>query len=129
MWAIGLFLFLLGIILVIVAPIGKKKNARCSEQVPAVLRDVREKRGDDDMVSHIYTFSYTVDGTEYKLVTSANSSGASEIGDNCTLWYNPKKPSEALTAHYESAKLFNILLIVGIVMIPLGLVLMLVGTM
>ncbi len=37
MWAIGLFLFLLGIILVIVAPIGKKKNSRCSSADPAGL--------------------------------------------------------------------------------------------
>ncbi len=127
MWAVGLFLFLLGIILVIVAPMGKKKNARCSEQAPAELMKVSKGTDSEGFEYTVHLYSYNVDGVEYKLESKFHCPGAKEVGDKCSLWYNPKKPSEAMCIRNDSSKIFNILLIIGIVSIPLGLVLIVAG--
>ena len=37
----ALFIFGVGVILVIVAPIGKRKNKRCSAQTQGTLREIR----------------------------------------------------------------------------------------
>lgn len=51
----------------------------------------------------------------------------SEIGDSCTIWYNPAKPKDAQPFHYESNKVYRIILVVGIVLTLLGIILTMVG--
>lgn len=116
-FAIGLFLFLLGLILVIVAPIGKHKNKRCSAQTKGVLINIRERYNSKGRLASMKTYSYTVDGVQYLLNSTAINPHASRVGDQCPIWYNPKKPSVALEHRYASNKLFNILIIVGILML------------
>lgn len=114
-FAIGLFLFLLGIILVIVAPIGKHKNKRCSAQTQGTLTRLQERRNSKGVLATMKYYTYYVDGVEYHFNSTAINPHASKVGDQCPIWYDPKKPQVALEHRYASNKLFNILLIVGIV--------------
>lgn len=116
-FGLGLFFFLLGLILVIVAPIGKHKNKRCSAQTQGTLINIRERYNSKGRLASMKTYSYTVNGTQYLLNSTAINPHASRVGDQCPIWYNPKKPSVALEHRYASNKLFNILIIVGILML------------
>ncbi len=116
-FALGLFLFLLGVILVIVAPIGKKKNKRCCAQTQGVLREIRERYDTNGRLPSMHIYSYYVNGIEYQLKSTAINPNVSRVGDQCPIWYNPKKPQDALEYRSNSNKLFNILLIIGIVLL------------
>ena len=127
MWAIGFGVFVLGIIFVIVAPINKKKNSRCSAQTQGTLMKILERENSDGPVSSMYVYSYSVDGIEYQTKSTILNSEANSVGDHCTIWYNPKKPKEAQPFHYDSVRIYNILLLIGIVMLPLGIFLIAFG--
>ena len=116
-FAAGLFLFLLGLILVIVAPIGKRKNNRCSAQTQGVLREIRKRHNSNGSLPSMKVYSYIVNGIEYQLKSTALNPNASNVGDQCPIWYDPKRPNVALEYRYKSNKLFNILIIVGILML------------
>ena len=47
MAGIALFVFGVGVIFVIVAPIGKRKNNRCSAQTQGTLREIRGRYNSD----------------------------------------------------------------------------------
>lgn len=117
MLGLGLFLFLLGLILVIVAPIGKRKNNRCSKQTEGTLIDVRERYDSNGRLPSLNIYSYTVNGTVYQLHSTAINPNAGKVGDRCPIWYDPKNPKNVLEYRYNNNKLFNILLIVGIVLL------------
>ena len=127
MWVAGFALFVLGIVFVIVAPINRRKNARCSAQTQGRLIETFETENSSGGGGHAFVFSYYVDGIEYRLKSSAASKEAKNVGDQCTIWYNPKKPKDAQVFHYDSAKVYQIILIIGIVMILLGAVLTMFG--
>lgn len=127
MWALGFAIFVLGLIFVIVAPINKRKNTRCSAQTQGTMSDIIHRRNSDGPLPSMYVYSYTVNGTEYHTKSTIRSSEADEVGDQCTIWYDPKKPKNAQPFHYGSTKIYNIILVVGIVMILLGIVLTLYG--
>lgn len=127
MVVVGLVLFILGIIFVIVAPINKKKNARCSMQTQGTLKEKWEGDSSDGGGVDTYLYSYYVDGIEYQTKSSICSPEANSIGDSCTIWYNPAKPKEAQPFHSDSDKGYKILIIIGIVMIPLGIILSFLG--
>ncbi|MBQ3330927.1 MAG: DUF3592 domain-containing protein [Ruminococcus sp.] len=120
--AIALFLFGLGVILVIVAPIGKKKNNRCSAQTQGTLIDIRKRYNSNGVLPSMKEYSYRVNGIEYRLKSTAVNPNADKVGDQCPIWYDPKNPKDALEYRSQSNKLFNILLIIGIVMILASLV-------
>ena len=122
----GFMLFVLGIIFVIVAPINKKKNARCSAQVQGILEKVYKKGGSKGG-GHTYYYSYNVDGIEYQIKSTIRSAEADKVGDKCTIWYDPAKPKAAQPFHYETNKAYTVILIIGIVLILLGLFLMMFG--
>lgn len=117
MLALGLFLFGLGLILVIVAPIGKHKNNRCKAQTQGTLTEIRERYHSDGSLPSMKIYSYTVDGIAYQLKSTAINPNAGKVGDQCPIWYDPKNPGVALEYRHQSNKLFNILLIVGIVLL------------
>lgn len=71
--------------------------------------------------------SYRVDGVDYQIRSTALNPDVSEIGDSCTIWYNPAKPKDAQPFHYESNKVYRIILVVGIVLTLLGIILTMVG--
>ena len=122
MWIAGFSLFVLGLVFIIVSPINKKKNSRCSEQAEGKLIDIRRRnRG------FWYFYSYEVNGTVYQVKSPNSSPQAKDVGDNCTLWYDPAKPENAQPFHYDSNKIYNILLIIGIVMVLVGIVLFFYG--
>lgn len=114
---LGLFLFGLGLILVIVAPIGKRKNNRCSAQTEGTLIDIRARNNSDGPLPSMNIYSYSVNGIEYQLRSTSINPNASKIGDRCSIWYDPKNPKNALEYRHNSNKLFNILLIIGIVLL------------
>ena len=114
---IALFLFGVGLILVVVAPIGKRKNNRCSAQTQGTLIDIRERYNSDGRLPSMKVYSYRVDGIEYQFKSTAINPHADKVGDACPIWYNPKNPKDAVEHRYSSNKLFNILLIVGIVLL------------
>ncbi len=128
MWVAGFSLFVLGIIFVIVAPINKRSNSRRSAQTKGTLEKSFETENSHGSNGHRYIYSYSVDGIEYKLRSTVRSTEAAKVGDSCTIWYNPKKPKDAQPFHYESTKVYNILIVVGIVMVLVGLVLAVIGT-
>lgn len=124
---VGLFLFGLGLILVIVAPIGKRKNNRCSKQTQGTLREIRERYNSNGRLPSMNVYSYRVDGVEYQLKSTAINPNASRVGDQCPIWYDPKKPSVALEYRNPSNRLFNILLIIGIVLLLSPIVLIVIA--
>ena len=127
MWAVGLAFFLLGIVFIILYPVMKGKNNRCSEQAEGVLRKVVENRS-DRVAKDLHVYTYSVDGKEYRLETRDYSLREDiKVGDTCAIWYNPAKPEEAMAFHYETNKVFNTFLVLGLVFVPLGLVLICVG--
>ncbi len=120
----GFALFVLGIIFIIVAPINKRKNARCSEQTQGELRDVIERENSNGPLPNMYVYSYCVNGAEYQTKSTICGEQVKEIGDSCTIWYNPKKPKDAQPFHYDSSKAYKIILLIGIAIFLVGLVLM-----
>ena len=127
MWAVGLTLLLLGIILIILYPIVKGKNDRCSEQTAGVLRQVVGHTS-DRLAKDLHVYSYMVDGKDYLIKTRDYSLRENiSVGDTCTIWYNPAKPEEAMPFHYETNRFFRVLLILGLIFVPVGLVLICVG--
>ncbi len=119
---IGFMLFVLGIIFIIVAPINKKKNSRCSAKTQGKLLEIRKREH-----GHTYIYSYSVNGTEYQIRSVNRSPEVNSIGDSCTLWYDPAKPKAAQPFHYESTKIYTVILIIGIVLLLLGLLLLVIG--
>lgn len=122
MWVAGFALFVLGIVFIISGPVSKRANARRSAQTEGVLRSVRDN---DENITYVY--SYCVDDTAYKLVTSYSAPGVNKAGDTCTIWYNPKKPKDAQAYHSDSNKIYRIFLILGIVLVFVGIVLFFIG--
>ncbi len=125
----GFAFFLLGIIFIIIYPINKKKNARCSEKVQGTLVDIYRRFNSNGYTGDGYLYAYIVDGVEYQLKSTVRSKEAERIGDTCTIWYNPEKPKDAQPFHYDSNKPYRIVLLVGIGMVVLGLVLSVIGLM
>ncbi len=123
----GFAIFILGIIFVIVAPINKRKNKRCSAQTQGVLTGSYRRGSSRDSAGRTYVYSYSVDGIEYQIKSPNISSEVGKVGDSCTIWYNPANPKQAQPFHYDSLKIYNIILILGFVMIVAGFVLMAVG--
>ena len=120
---LGLTLFLLGLILLICYSIGKRKNSRCSEQTEGKLINIVERENSDGPLSSMYVYTYYVDGIEYQLKSTAYNKHVDKIGDKCTIWYNPKKPKDAQSFHYDSNKVFRVILIIGIILLVLGIAL------
>ena len=127
MAAAGFGLFVLGIIFIIAAPISKKRNSRCSVQARGTWTDARETENSQGSTGNVYIYSYYVNGVEYQLRSTTPSEQAKNLGDACTIWYNPAKPKQAQVFHYDSAKPFRIILIIGIVMLLAGLLLTALG--
>lgn len=67
----ALFIFGVGVILVIVAPIGKRKNNRCSAQTQGTLREIRGRYNSDGSLHGMRVYAYFVDGIEYQLKSTA----------------------------------------------------------
>lgn len=123
----GFTLFLLGVILLICYPIGKRKDKRCSAQTKGTLINRVEREDSDGPLPDMKVYSYYVDGKEYQIKSTAYNKNVNNIGDQCTIWYNPKKPKDAQEFHYDSSKVYTIILICGIVSLVLGLVLPFIG--
>ena len=127
MAAAGFALLILGIVFLIIGPINKRKNSRCSAQTQGTLKDIWKRRRSNGPDTKTYVYTYSVDGVEYRTSSSTRGKGASQVGDSCTIWYNPKKPKEAQPFHYESAKAYRIVFVIGIVLVLVGIVLTVVG--
>lgn len=115
----GFMVFCVGVILIICYPINKKKNARCTAQTEGILREIRARYNSKGRLKDTHVYSYFVNGIEYQLKTLDHSLQVNEVGDSCTIWYNPAKPEDAQAFH-GSDKYLKIILIVGIVMVLLG---------
>jgi hypothetical protein len=91
------------------------------------LNKVIKRSNSQGTAGHTYIYTYTVDGVEYKVKSTIRSSQANNIGDACTLWYNPAKPKDAQPFHYESNKTYNIIILIGVGLILLGFFLLVYG--
>ena len=127
MWVAGFSLFLLGIIFMIVAPVNRRKNRRCSAQTQGTLIKIFETENSDTTTGHAYIYAYYVDGIEYKLRSTVRSQVTHEVGDTGTIWYNPRNPKDAQAFRYESDKVYKILFLIGVVMLLIGVVLFVAG--
>ena len=115
-------LFIFGIALIIIYAAVMRKHTRCSAQTQGMLKEIRKNRS--RKTSRLeYRYSFYLDGIEYQFKTFDRSPQTNKAGDTCTIWYNPKKPKDALAHRYNSYRAFKILLIGGIVMILLALIL------
>jgi len=94
MWVLGFALFVLGIVFVIVAPINRRKNTRCSVQTQGMLINVLKRANSKGSLPSMYVYSYCVNGIEYQIKSTIRSSQIKAVGDECIIWYNPKKPKE-----------------------------------
>ncbi len=127
MAAAGFALFVLGIVFMIIYPINKKKNTRCSAQTQGTLIQIYPRFNSSGYVGDGYLYSYDVDGETYELKSTVRSQQTEQVGDACTIWYNPKKPKDAQAFHYESNRPYTIILLVGIGMFVAGIVLLFIG--
>ena len=127
MLIVGAMSLVVGVILLICCPIGRRRNARCTARAQGTLRDIRARYNSNGFLPDTHVFSYTVDGTEYQLKSSSHSPEAERVGDECTIWYNPARPEEAQVVHYESDRVFKIILLAGIALLLLGIILVCVG--
>ncbi len=118
--------FVVGLILIICYPINKSKNRRCSAQTEGILVNILQKLNDDGVHQSKHVYSYRVNGVEYQLKTLDHSPEAHQIGDHCTIWYNPAKPKDA-QAFRGSDKYLKTILYVGLGLVLLGIVLTFVG--
>jgi len=123
---VGLIVLFIGLIFIIAYPYNKKKNARCSAQTQGVLAEVRERRDANDNKYNMYVYAYQVNGVGYQLSTREASPQAKNVGDNCVIWYNPKKPKDA-QAYRGSDKYLKTLLYVGLALLVVGIILMIIG--
>ena len=98
-WAIGLALFILGIVFVIIYPINKKKNDRCSAQTEGTLLEIYRSFNSNGYTGDGYLYSYYVNGIEYQLKSTVRSEQVEQVSDSCTIWYNPEKPKESQPFH------------------------------
>ena len=123
----GFACFLLGVILLICYPISKRKNKRCTAQTKGTVTDIRRRYNSNGSLPSMLVYSYSVDGVEYRLKSTAYNKEVERVGDTCTIWYDPSKPKVSQTFHYTTKKFFTVILIIGIVLVLLGLVLPVVG--
>ena len=79
MWIIGFIVFVLGIIFVIVAPINKRKNTRCSAQTQGTMKKIFDTDSSDGTVGHAYVYPYSVDGVEYNIRSTIHSKEADKV--------------------------------------------------
>ena len=126
-FAISLFLFGLGLILIISGAVSKRKNKRCSAQTQGRLIAIVDKANSRGTAPSVYIYSYYVNGTEYRIKSTAINKNVWGVGDICPIWYNPKKPKEAQEYHYERNRTYTIILIVGIVMLAAAFVVPFIG--
>ncbi|MBR0413897.1 MAG: DUF3592 domain-containing protein [Clostridia bacterium] len=124
----GFTFFLLGVVLLICYPIGKRKNKRCSAQTQGVFVGTKARYNSKGSLPDMKYYTYSVNGVAYQIKSTAYNSQVDKVGDTCTIWYNPKNPAEAQEFHYEkSSKTYTIILICGIVCVVLGFVLPIIG--
>lgn len=124
----GFTLFLLGVVLLICYPIGKRKNKRCSAQTTGVFAGRKARYNSKGSLPDMKYYTYSVDGVAYQIKSTAINTQVNQVGDTCTIWYNPKNPAEAQEFHYEKTnKTFTVILICGIVCVVLGFVLPIIG--
>ena len=90
------------------------------------LSDIRIRFDSEGMKKSKHVYTYSVDGVEYKLETVDHSLEVNDIGDSCTIWYNPKKPQDT-QAFRGSDKYLKILLYAGLAAVLLGIVLIVAG--
>ena len=119
-------LFFLGICFIPVSIHVKNKNKRCTAKTRGILEDIQHVENSHGGGGTKYIYSYSVNGIEYRRAAGP-STEAHNIGDSCTLWYNPNKPKEVMAYRYKSDKGLNILMIVGIVIVSLCVALLVVG--
>lgn len=122
----GVGLFFIGIVVMICYPINKKKNARCSAQTQGTLENIIERYNSEGSLKDMHVYSYQVDGVDYELRTVDHNLDVKEVGDTCTIWYNPKKPKDA-QAFRGSDKYLKYLLLLGVGITLLGIILTFVG--
>jgi len=120
MAVIGLTAALLGVILIIVYFAVKSQQTRCSAQTQGTLEEIG-RAGDNDR--SVYSYAYRVDGIDYRLRSYDRCPDTHEVGDVGVIWYNPRKPKEAIAYRLQSYTYLKILLYVGIPLIPIGLLL------
>ncbi len=119
---VGIVMVIIGIAALIYYPIIKKKNARCSAKTQGKLIDIWESLSDEYGANRTeHTFSYVVDGIEYRLKTGQYGPEAQNVGDMAPIWYNPRNPKDAQALHVEKG--LGSILILGIALIFIGIVL------
>ena len=123
MFIAGFIVLAIGVILMICYPISKNKNKRCTMQTQGTLIKIFETDNSGGSVGHAHVYSYYVDGIEYQLNSTAYNPQADQVGDPCTIWYNPANPKEAQEFHYGSDRIYKIILIIGIAMLLSGFIL------
>lgn len=114
-------LFLFGIMLIIIYLAVMHRHKRCSAQTQGTLTKIRNNIS-REVSRDEYFYSFSVDGIEYHFKTFDRSPQTNNVGDKCTIWYDPKKPKVALAHHYDSYKAFKLLILGGVVMILLALI-------
>lgn len=75
----------------------------------------------------MHVYSYCVNGKEYQIKSTALNPNSPNVGDRCTIWYNPAKPQVAQEFRYDTSKVYTIILICGIVIVVIGLALPFIG--
>lgn len=122
----GFSLVILGIILIMTYFINKiRTNVVVSRHPEGSWILWREDS--EGPIPSMYVYSYIVNGMEYQLKSTAVNKQVNNVGDNCTIWYNPVKPQEAQEFHYESNRIYNFVLISGILMSLSGVIIFGIG--
>ncbi len=127
---VGFILFVLGLIMLIYAPIHARQNKRRTETVTGTITFVKEVLQKNSSIGHpmydyFFTVDYIVDGITHT-THSPRWSTRMNVGDEVTVCYNPNKADDSHIKefHGDSSKP---ILIVALILLALGLLLFVIG--
>ena len=125
--ALGLTLVLIGVILLILAPVQSAQNKRRSAETTGNISEVRRKHVRKKGTTYYINFVFTVDGVQQELKRVKWPLEPDETKEY-TICYNPNKPKDAHVKEFRTAnpKAF---LITGLILTVLGVLLAIVGTL
>lgn len=120
----GLAILIVGIVVAIMDVNLRAKDELCTAQAKGTLTSHKKRRNHKGSEFHDYRYTYTVDGREYELRLYSCIGDAKEVGDTCTIWYNPEKPSQAIGFHSEPGKEHSSSPALGIVIAIVGFIIL-----
>ena len=116
---------IIGVSLLIMAPIQAAQNKRRTQETPGYVTEVRKTYARRQGTTYHINFEYTVDG-QPRLLKNVKWQ-VEPLEPSYTICYNPAKPTDAHVKEFRTSNP-KILLIIGVVLTVVAILLIAVGT-